>query len=231
MRIAVVEHHAEPSLGIIGEVLNEKGVQVETYWGAKGDTVPDRAIHDGLIVLGGAMNAADDKQCPYFPDLLEAIRDYTRDDKPVLGVCLGAQLVARAFEADLRLDGEFEFGFHDISPTQHASDEPVFEVLDRELPLFQWHTDHYKLPVGATRLATNENYPNQAYRIGEATYGCQFHFEADEGLVDGWIASSSDLDEKVPGYAEWLPGQFADHGVNSQAFCREVVGRWLSLVP
>lgn len=229
MRVAIVEHHDLPSLGIIESVLEEEGVAFDLFWGAKGDRIPDRATHDGLIVLGGAMNAADDRRCPYFPDLIDSIRDYTDEDKPVMGVCLGAQLIARAFGAELKLDRDFEFGFHNVSPTQHASDDPVLSALGREMPLFQWHTDHYTLPKGAVRMATNENYPNQAFRVGEATYGCQFHFEADRAQVESWIAQNPDLDERVPGYEHWLPGQFDDYGEASIDFCRDLTKRWLSL--
>jgi len=230
MRIAVVEHHSKPSLGVLGRVFEAAGAHVDTFWGEKGEKVPTSPSHDALVILGGAMNAKDDQRCPYFPDLLKTIRNYEADDRPVLGICLGAQLIARSYGAELKLAGDVEFGYQDIAPTQHASDDPVFEVLENELPMFQWHTDHYKLPSNATRLATNENYPNQAFRIGKTTYACQFHFEADRPLVEGWIETHNDMCDLAPGYEKWLPNQFKDFEQGSIEFCEGFGKRWLELI-
>lgn len=229
MRIAIVEHHEEPSTGVLGRALEDAGASLETFWGHKGEQVPAGVSHDALIILGGAMNAADDERCPYFPDLLSAIRDYDAAAKPVLGICLGAQLIARAYGAELQLGGALEFAYHGIVPTDETIQDPVLFLLDRELPLFQWHTDHYQLPAGATRLATNDNYPNQAFRIGQMTYGCQFHFEADRPLIEHWISTHSDMYDLAPGFNEWLPGQFEAHEAGSVRFCQGFAERWLNL--
>lgn len=229
MRIAVIEHHENPSLGVLENVFRNAGAEIEIFWGARGDQVPSTADHDALVILGGAMNAADDERCPYFPDLVASIRDYAAKDRPVLGICLGAQLIARAFDADLQLGSTLEFGYHAITPTAEAETDPVLAALARPQALFQWHTDHYSLPAGALRLATNENYPNQAFRIGRATYGCQFHFEADRPLIEGWIATHSDMYDLAPAYDEWLPTQFDDFEQGSVAFCQDAARRWLAL--
>jgi GMP synthase-like glutamine amidotransferase len=230
MRILVVEHHDKPTIGMIGETLHDLGVEIRTVWGMHGEELPrSHREHDGIIVLGGTMAALEDEICPYFPPLLRLIREFSEAGKPVLGVCLGAQLIARSFDADLHISGELEFGFHIVSPTATAADDPVLGHLDAPLPLFQWHTDHYTLPAGAERLATGESYENQAYRIGRAVYGMQFHFEVTQSLVQRYVDGMPDIEEQLPGHRDWLPAQFAAHEKPSIAFCRTLTRCWVEL--
>jgi len=231
MRILVVEHHHKPSVGVIGETLHDLGFETVTVWCATGDSLPPcHAEHDGIVILGGTMTALDDDRCPYLPGLTRLIRDFADADKPVLGVCLGAQLIARAFDANIHIGGPLEFGFHVVTPTASATDDPVLRHLERPLSLFQWHTDHYELPPGAEQLATGENYENQAYRIGRAVYGMQFHFEVTEAQVQGQIDETPSLDDQIPGHREWLLDQFAAYEQDSNAFCRNVTRSWAELV-
>ncbi|HSH43065.1 MAG TPA: type 1 glutamine amidotransferase, partial [Arenicellales bacterium] len=230
MRILAVEQHEQASLGVVGETLETLGVEIDTMWGARGDTLPrDHREHDGIVVLGGSMTALDDERCPYFPGLTRLIREFAEAGKPVLGICLGSQLVARAFDARLRIGGELELGFHPVAPTAAAADDPVFRELASPLPLLQWHTDHYELPPGAELLATGERYPNQAYRIDGTVYATQFHFEVSESLVQTWVDLSPELDELAPGSRQWLPAQAAEHVAASADFCRAVTRRWAAL--
>ncbi len=230
MQVLVVEQHDQASVGVVGETLGDLGVGIRTMWGSRGDVLPrGHRDYDGIIVLGGSMTALDDEARPYFPALTGLIREFAEAGKPVLGVCLGSQLVARAFGAELQIGGELELGFHTISPTPAAADDPVFRDLDGPLPLFQWHTDHYALPPGAELLATGERYRNQAFRIGRNVYATQFHFEVTEAMVRSWIDLSPELEEQAPGCRAWLPTQFAEHGEASKVFCRAVTRRWTAL--
>lgn len=230
MRVLVVEQHDEPSIGVVGDTLRDLDIETQTVWGARGDPLPpDHRGHDGIIVLGGTMTALDDERCPYFPALTRLLREFSEAGKPVLGICLGAQLIARTFDAELKLGGDLELGFHAVTPTALAVDDPVLGVLDGPLPLFQWHTDHYELPPDAELLATGESYANQAYRIGRTVYGMQFHFEVTEPVVQGWIDTTPGLEEQAPGCREWLPAQFAEYEKGSTAFCRVVTRRWVEL--
>jgi len=230
MRVLIVEHHAKSSIGLIGETLEDIGVEMQTIWGMFGDQLPPgHREHDGIIVLGGNMSALQDEERPYFPALTRLIREFAEAGKPVLGVCLGAQLIARSFNAELQIGGDLEFGFHEVKPTPAAAADPVIGGLEEPLALFQWHTDHYELPPGAELLATGVSYPNQAYRIGRTVYGMQFHFEVTRSLVESQIEETPGIDDEVPGYSEWLPAQFAVHEEASNTFCRNLTRNWVAL--
>lgn len=232
MRVLVIEHHDSPSIGVVGETFDELGVETDVVWGERGDPVPDTPNgHDGLVVLGGAMDALDDERCPYFPAVVRLIREFADADKPVLGICLGSQLIARAYDARLRIGGDFEFGFHPVTPTAATTEDPVLGHMREPIPLFQWHYDHFDLPPGAVRLATGEAYENQSFRMGDKVYATQFHFEVNEPLVQGWINThaAGEMDRKAPGYREWLPRQFEAHVERSNAFCRVLTRKWVDL--
>jgi len=231
LRILVIEHHDTPSLGVLGEALIAEKVETHVVWGEDGGPIPDRPDEfDGMVVLGGAMNALDDERCPYFPKLVTLIRGFTDQERPVMGICLGAQLIARTFGGQPHLDGPFEFGFHPVTLTDEGRADPVFGHMPDTLNLFQWHTDHYDLPPDTVKIVSGADYENQAYRIGRATYGTQFHFEVSVPIVEGWLSHHlTGMENRVPGYREWLPRQFEAHMENSKAFCREVTRRWLGL--
>jgi GMP synthase (glutamine-hydrolysing) len=230
MTILVIEHHDTPSLGVVGETMAERRVDTHVVWGQQGDPIPESPNgYKGLVLLGGAMSAMDDSNYPYLVPLLRLIRQFADDDIPVLGICHGAQMIARAFDAEVKLDGPFEFGFHEIMPTDATADDPVMGHMLPVQGLFEWHTDHYTLPEGAVHLARGKDYAYQGFRLGRATYATQFHFEADKPLVDSWIGSYTDADDWAPGYEDWLPKQFDQHMDASKEFCAKMTRQWLDL--
>ena len=232
MTILVIEHHETPSLAVVGDTFEECRIDTQTVWGHRNDPIPDSpAGYTGLVLLGGAMSALDDTNYPYLVPLTRLIRQFAEGDVPVLGICHGAQLIARAFDAEVTLGGTLEFGFHDITPTAAGADDPVMGHMNPVQSLFEWHTDHYTLPGDAVQLASGKDYAHQAYRIGRATYATQFHFAVDRPLVDGWIAShaKADSEDWAPGHKTWLPKQFDEHLTASQEFCKKMTQRWLDL--
>jgi GMP synthase-like glutamine amidotransferase len=230
MTILVIEHHDTPSLGAVGDTIHAAGLPTQVLWGENGDIMPSSTDgYEALIVLGGAMNALDDR-FPYFPALLKLIRKFGDDDKPVLGICLGAQLIARAYGAPVHLTDDFEFGFCPITLTKEGVDDPVIGHMKPGKGLFEWHTDHYELPTGAVHLASGSNYPYQCFRMGRATYAMQFHFEVTREIIDGWLEMTGNYcDEHAPGYQDWLPGQMDSHLTPSVEFCRTAISKWLTL--
>lgn len=190
MRILVVENNNETPVGWIGAELERRGAVLDVVRPVEQGRLPDDAdARDGLIILGGPQSATDDAGHDYFPALLALIRAYAAADKPVLGICLGGQLIARAFGAVVRSQGWLEIGLSTIALTAEAARDPLFGALQPVEPVMQWHFDTFDLPVGARLLARGAACTNQAFRIGARTYGVQFHPEVDAGIVGTWLAA------------------------------------------
>lgn len=213
MRVAVVENTVISHLGQVGIALQEAGAEIVMYRPFRGEGLPDMATHDGLVVLGGEQSAVDDHLHPYLPDLARTMRQAAEDGKAVLGICLGSQILARAFGATNLLGTHREFGWHAIHLTQDAADDPVLSTVSDGFPIFQWHSDNFTLPTGAVRLASNPAVENQAFRVGRAAYGTQFHFEASSDVVSEWREKFAPLIEAMePGWTERYPELIAAHG-------------------
>lgn len=213
MGVLVVQNYEGSGLGQIEPLLAEAGFSIDLRRPCSGDALPaDDDEYKALIVLGGEQNALADAECPYFPHLLKLIRKFGSSDKAVLGICLGSQLIARAYGAENLLDRPMEFGWREVRLTEEGKRDPVLSAAGEAFPIFHWHRDTFSLPKDAIHMATSDMTPNQAYRIGRAVYGTQFHFEADMALVGEW---SKQLGELISGFAPDWPRQ---HPVISKKF-------------
>lgn len=187
MPLLVIENYPKADLAAFGRKADAMGIAYRVVRAYAGETVPDSAgNHSGLVVLGGGQDALADAQYPFLPDVCELIRRFHEASRPVLGICLGCQLIARAFGADNILARPIEFGWHRVTPTAAGRNDPVLKALGEGGPLFHWHTDTVSLPEGAVHLASSAMTPIQAFRMGHATYAIQFHFEAALEDVTGW---------------------------------------------
>ncbi|MGL4488893.1 MAG: type 1 glutamine amidotransferase, partial [Rhizobiaceae bacterium] len=197
-----------------------------------GEPLPaDCSGHDAIVVLGGAQSAVDDDIHPYLPKLTELMRCFADNDKAALGICLGSQILARAFGATNLLDEATEFGWQTVNLTDEAKADPVLGQLPSSFPIFQWHNDTFTLPRGAAHLATNDVTQNQAFRVGRAAYGIQFHFEADRKLVEKWNARFADyLDEKQPDWKDRHASEAARHGPQADDAGRAIARAWVAQI-
>jgi GMP synthase (glutamine-hydrolysing) len=193
MRVAIVENTRVTHHGLVGVALHERGALIDLYRPYAGHSLPEGPDADALIVFGGEQAATDDDIHPYLPRLADLMAAYTRADKPVLGICLGSQILARAYGAENHLGTAPEFGWVDVALTEAGRADPVLSVLPERFPVFQWHSDTFTLPDGALHLAHSPTAPHQAFRIGRATYGTQFHFEASRAVVADWLATFPEI--------------------------------------
>lgn len=239
--ILVVMHDFRAPAGIFGEgIVAHPGYYLSVAPGiGYSAAAPDRtcalpesdAGFDGLVVLGGPQTAGDDAGNPYFQELLETIRRFHAADKPVLGICLGGQLIARAFAARVYDQGAFDFGFMPVRLTDDGRKDALFRGFAAELPLMQSHRDTFDLPPGAVLLARDGRGGNQAFRLGRATYALQFHPEVTADIVRDWARRRSDqLKALDAGFFPRFEAQIREHMLGANRLCRILAARWLDLV-
>lgn len=183
----VVQHVPYEGPGLIGELALVRGLEIEVCHVYEGRSLPRADELEGLVVMGGPMGVHDTVEHPHLLGELELITGALADGTPILGVCLGAQLLARSLGARIYPGERAEIGAGTVTLTPEGSSDPVLGAPDRpQLPVFHWHGETFDLPPQALRLAGSELYANQAFRFGHCAYGFQFHVELDAQLAQGW---------------------------------------------
>jgi GMP synthase (glutamine-hydrolysing) len=232
MRVLVIENYLGTTLGQVGTALAEGGIETDIRRVWDGAALPgDPNGYNGLVVLGGEQSAVDDDEHPYLPKVAALTRAFGAADKAVLGICLGAQLVARGHGATNILGRPIEFGWHHVQPTADGRNDPVLAALGDGAPLFQWHVDTFTLPPGAAHLASSAMTEMQAFRLGRAVYGIQFHFEADRPLVEQWSRDFTELiAEETPDWPERHGRDAARFGAQADATGLALARAWVKLI-
>ena len=142
--------------------------------------------YDAIMVFGGAMHPDQDGEHPWLADEADFIREAIAREVPLFGVCLGAQLIARAVGARVGPAASAEVGWHVVHVNEAGRADPVLGVLPERIDAFQWHYYGFELPAGAELLADNDA-TRQGYRLGERTWGVQFHPEVTRHMLDHWF--------------------------------------------
>jgi GMP synthase-like glutamine amidotransferase len=193
-RVLVVEHEDGTGPGQFGERLTEQGLVIDLCRPWAGDTLPRTLdAHDGLLVLGGSMGPYDEEQASWLPEVRKLLRQAVTRDLPTLGICLGMELLTVACGGEVRHAALPEVGLNDLTFHQAAFTDPLFARLvnqDKWLRAVQWHWEETAtLPDGAVPLLTSERCTHQAYRIGTAVWGVQFHPEVLADDIRTWGAA------------------------------------------
>jgi GMP synthase (glutamine-hydrolysing) len=189
--ILVVEHQASCPPALVGEWLQDAGCTLEVCRPWAGDLLTDAAglsSYDGLLVLGGEMNAYDDERHAWLGPLKELLREAAVAGVPTLGICLGHQLVAVALGGAVEANPRGQsVGLHDVAWTAAAAEDPLVAPLAQHCRGVQWNNDIVtRLPAGAVVLAASPDGELQVARFAESTWGVQLHPEADELIVRAW---------------------------------------------
>lgn len=185
----VFQHVPAEPLGTLDPMLRNRGhriryVNFHRDPGAK----PDVSRYDALIVLGGPQMPDQGDLHPHLNVEMRCIEEALKREIPVLGICLGAQLMAYTLGGGVRPMKQWEIGWYDLEPTHLAAADPAFCALAETHPVFQWHGYTFDLPDGAVHLARSETCENQAFRYQKNAYGLQFHLELDERLINRWLS-------------------------------------------
>ncbi len=190
MAVLVFRHVLHEPCGRIGAVLDSRNIEwsyADLWKSSQEDVCVDRAT--GLIVMGGPMSVND--PLPWLRLEESYIRQAISARIPILGLCLGAQLLAKCLGARVSPLGRKEIGWHPIRLREPAWNDPLFSGLQPVELVFQWHGDTFGLPSGAEWLAENDLCPNQAFRYGSNCYGLQFHPEVTPQIIATWLQQDS----------------------------------------
>ena len=190
--VLVFQHDPFEDLGFFAEVLDKQRTSYRVIQLFHGEMpAEDWERIQALIILGGPMSVEDENQYPFLRWEKRIIRAAIDDGVPILGVCLGAQLIASTLGTTVYHGRVKEIGWSPISITPHGQVDSLLGYLPESATVFQWHGDGFDLPTGAIRLASSVNYENQAFRVGRNIYGLQFHLEVTPRMIALWIDERS----------------------------------------
>jgi GMP synthase (glutamine-hydrolysing) len=186
----ILQHTPEERGGLFEEVLLEQGWGLEILPLFGGADLPPSLDGFGLtLVMGGPMSANQEKDYPFLKEEIPFLGKALKLGEPVLGICLGAQLMAKALGSRVYPGPYKEIGWYWLNQTPPARTDPLFSLLDPYFMVFQWHGETFDLPSGSDCLAGNPAFPHQAFRWGTVAYGFQFHLEMTQPMLQQWLAS------------------------------------------
>lgn len=213
--VLIIQNDAREGAGRLGGMLVERGVDTMNWlgWEADYDRL-DCIDYAGLVVLGGAQSVYETDQYPYLVSEIGLIKAFIAADKPVIGLCLGGQLIAAALGGRVYPGAQKELGWFDIYLSDAAEDDPVMGGQPQIASAYHFHGDCFDTPPGCVKLASSELTGSQLFRYGDRVYGFQFHPEVDQALVeimcrnnvDYMAANGYDADAVIEESALLLPG-------------------------
>ena len=187
-KLLVCQHVAHELLGTLDPMVREQGFRVRyVNFGRNPDEQPKLDGYAGLILLGGPMNVGQADTYPHILTEKALVRRALELEIPVLGICLGAQIIAAELGARVGAAAQKEIGWSDVSLTEAGRQDILFQHFRDTERIFQWHGDTFELPEGSTLLARGDTCANQAFRFGDRIYGFQFHLEVDQAMIERWL--------------------------------------------
>jgi GMP synthase (glutamine-hydrolysing) len=191
--LALVRNDGFETCGLAVPSLRSAGAELLLVDAFEGQPLPELSEVAGVVMLGGTVNADQVDRHPFLLEDRALTREAVDTGVPFLGVCLGAQILARALDRPVMKAARRELGFQPIHPTEAAADDRLLSAFADGDRVFQWHQDTFELPERATLLATGEDVPLQAFRVGDLAWGIQFHFEIDGAELEQWLDEADGL--------------------------------------
>jgi len=197
MSVLILQHAEVEGPGLVEEELRREKIPCQVLILKPGAHFPNLDDLTHIVILGGPMNVYEEDHYPFLKDEDLFIKEAIQRGKFVLGICLGAQLIAKALGARVTKSPIKEIGWYDVSLTKIGSMDPLFSHLPKTFSVFQWHEDTFEIPHSAILLATSSLVPNQAFRYGDNAYGLQFHIEVTQTMVREWMKVYEDEHQKI----------------------------------
>jgi GMP synthase (glutamine-hydrolysing) len=231
-RVLVLQHVAAEPLGLLDPMLRRRGHRIRYVNFARNpEARPRLERYQALIVLGGPMQVGQSRRYPHLTTECRLIESALEGDKPMLGICLGAQLLAHVEGASVGPSPRPEIGWYRISPEPATGHDPALCPLSEPTPIFQWHHWGFDCPSGAVSLATHPDSGCQAFRAGKQAWGFQFHLELDGRLIERWLRLPFYLDDLAGSGLGLTAGTIRratpEHLPRSLELAEAVFGRWL----
>ncbi|MEC9375339.1 MAG: type 1 glutamine amidotransferase [Pseudomonadota bacterium] len=191
-RILIFQHVPHETLGTFDSLIEQNGCEIHYInFNQDPDSKPNIENYDGLIILGGPMCVDQTVKYPHLLTELAAIEKAIQKQIPIFGICLGAQLIAKALGANVGSNKVKEIGWYNVNPTEEGTEDLLFKHFSGAEKVFQWHGDTFDIPDNAIHLATSSDCSNQAFRYGKNVYALQFHLEVDAAIIKQWLNTSS----------------------------------------
>ncbi len=198
MKVLIIKNIGSEGPGTIEEHLRAEKLPYSMIHLEKGETAPHISAFTHLVIMGGPMAVYEMEQYPFLKDEALLIESAIRANKRILGVCLGAQMLAHTLGARVYPGGKKEIGWYEVTLTDEGMQDPCVSQLACDgrhaAWVFQWHGDTFDLPADAVRLASSDAYPNQAFRYSDRVYALQFHIEVTPGIVFNWLKDEKSVD-------------------------------------
>jgi GMP synthase-like glutamine amidotransferase len=235
MRILVLQNDPASPPGAVAEQLAARGAELEVRHALHGDALPSSPNgYAGALILGGAMSANDDDKHPALVPMRRLLRDFHAADKPLLGICLGSQVLARCFGAEVRRHTEYEFGHVPLQFTVAGRQDALLAGLPNPQWIMQSHEDTFDVPGEGVALMTGQTCVNQAFRVGRATYAFQCHFETTPDIIQSWVDQFGPnlrkrLGDRAAATFERLERDRQGRAAAQRAFADAVTDRWAAL--
>lgn len=226
-KILVIVHQQTSNPGRVGQILRDRGYTLDIRVPSLLEELPATMdSHDAVVIFGGPMSANDSETLPFIRTELDWIPVALESGKPFLGICLGAQLLARVLGAVVKPhpEGMTEIGYFPIFPTPAGR-----KHFGKALKVYHWHSEGFELPQGAVKLAEGEIFTNQAFRYGENAYGLQFHPEITRNMLERWTTEGAHMltlpgaqsrDEQIQKHSEYA--------LDLEKWLEDFLSLWLS---
>jgi GMP synthase-like glutamine amidotransferase len=196
MRVLTIVNEKEAGPGVFGDAARKTGHELVEWAAYEGTPAPPLDGYGAAMVLGGAMNVDEEDRHPWLRGEKRLIAELAESGMPLIGMCLGAQLLAEVLGGSAARASHPEIGWHDVEMTPEAADDPVLGALPPRFEAFQWHSYAATPPEGAATLASSP-VSVQAYRVGDRIWGVQFHAEVTEGDATIWINDPASYPEAL----------------------------------